>query len=389
MTERPAKLEWSPQQDAALKSVKAWFDDPNAPQVFRVFGYAGTGKTTLAIEIANEVKGDEGVSRDVAFAAFTGKAALVMQSKGCAGASTIHSLIYRVDEDAPGVPRFMLNDESRLTEAKLCIIDECSMVGAEIAHDLLSFGVKVLVLGDPAQLPPVQDAGFFTNAEPDEMLTEVHRQARDNPIIRMSMEVRAGNRLPYGDFGACKVLARTALRDDPAIVLKADQLLVGMNATRTRYNARVRELKGITEPVLQGVVPIKMPVAGEKLVCLKNDRAKYLFNGGIWSVHKIRKANPAMIHMVIAPEDAGGIARKTDVKVHPYFFEGREGELHWEQIKKTQQFTFGYALTVHKSQGSQWDDVMLFDESGVFRDDARRWLYTGITRAAERLTVVM
>ena len=69
------------------------------------------------------------------------------------------------------------------------------MVDEELGRDLLSFGKPVLVLGDPAQLPPVKGGGFFTEAEPDIMLTEVHRQAADNPIIRMSMVVREGGRL--------------------------------------------------------------------------------------------------------------------------------------------------------------------------------------------------
>lgn len=103
----------------------------------------------------------------------------------------------------------------------------------------------------------------------------------------------------------------------------------------------------------------------------------------------LRKANPVAVNMLVKPEDAGGIERSVDVRVHPFFFEGREGELTWEQTKDFQQFTYGYALTVHKSQGSQWNNVVLFDESGAFREDRARWLYTGVTRAAEQLTVVM
>jgi hypothetical protein len=194
------RLDWSPNQEVALDAVTTWFADPAGPQVFRLFGYAGTGKTTLAIEIANRI-GSKGNNK-VLFAAFTGKAALVMQSKGCTAASTIHSLIYTLDEDSTGeMPRFVLNEASALADAKLLIIDECSMVGAELAHDLLTFKVKVLVLGDPAQLPPVKDAGYFTECEPDAMLTEVHRQAQGNPIIRLSMDIRAGRQMPLGDMG--------------------------------------------------------------------------------------------------------------------------------------------------------------------------------------------
>lgn len=371
------KLDWSPYQEAALRSVLAWYNDPTAPQIFRLFGYAGTGKTTLAIEIANRVK--EQGNRTVKFGAFTGKAALVMRSKGCTDASTIHSLIYILDDASSGQPRFMLNEASDLADADLFIIDECSMVGAELAADILSFGVKVLVLGDPAQLPPVKDAGFFTEAEPDAMLTEVHRQAQGNPIIRLSMDIRAGKPMPLGDFGACRVVERSALRDDPMMVLRADQVLVGLNRTRIAYNGRIRVMKNIRKPT---------PEVDEKLVCLRNDRKLQLFNGGLWRVDRLRKSNAAAVRLVIEPEDAGVTKRKVDVKIHPFFFEGREDELKWEDRKLFQEFTFGYALTVHKSQGSQWNNVMLFNESGAFGPDRARWLYTGVTRAAEKLTVV-
>jgi exodeoxyribonuclease V len=234
-------MTWSAQQEQALVAVRQWFIDPASPQIFRLFGFAGTGKTTLSQEIANLVE-DDGDGK-VLYGAFTGKAALVMRQKGCRKASTIHSLIYSLDDDGTSIPKFVLNEDSAVKDAKLVIIDECSMVGAELAHDLLSFGVKILVLGDPAQLPPVQDAGFFTNRKPDFMLTEVHRQARDNPIIRMSMDVRAGKGLEHGDFGACKVLRRGEL--DPAEALAADMILVGTNVKRHICNRRHRELKKI------------------------------------------------------------------------------------------------------------------------------------------------
>ena len=174
---------WSPQQEEALKAVAFWLKQ-GEPQVFRLFGYAGTGKTTLARHLAEEAGGD------VVFGAFTGKAAMVLRSRGCKDARTIHSMIYRPKEVDSEEPSFVLNEQSAAAHASLIIIDECSMVDEELGRDLLSFGKPVLVLGDPAQLPPVKGGGYFTEAEPDMMLTEVHRQAADNPIIRLSMMVR-------------------------------------------------------------------------------------------------------------------------------------------------------------------------------------------------------
>src|SRR3954447_8475454 len=160
---------FSPQQDQALQAVSAWLAEkpggPGTQQIFRLFGYAGTGKTTLARHLAQNVDGK------VAFAAFTGKAAMVMRAKGCFGASTIHSLIYRARESGEETPSFDLWEDAPASKAKLIVIDECSMVDADLGRDLLSFGVPILVLGDPAQLPPISGGGFFTAEEPDMMLT--------------------------------------------------------------------------------------------------------------------------------------------------------------------------------------------------------------------------
>lgn len=371
LAERITESSWSPQQEQAIKAVKAWLKD-DSQQVFKLFGYAGTGKTTLAKELA------EGVRGKVLFGAFTGKASLVLRRKGCVGASTIHSMIYRIDEDnASWEPKFILNPDSPVADAALVVIDECSMVDAELGRDLLSFGTKVLVLGDPAQLPPVKGAGFFTEGDPDFMLTEVHRQARDNPIIAMSMKIRQGETLALGAYGSSLVIGRNQI--DAAAILAADQVIVGLNRTRQSYNGRIRTLLGRTGD---------MPVRGDKLVCLRNDRQKKLFNGSLWLVEKLKKARGDFVLMDVTPEDEQDEPRPTIVKVRREFFDGTDDTLHWEDKKGTQEFTYGYALTAHKSQGSQWNEVIVFNEASAFRDDAKRWLYTALTRAAEKVTVV-
>ncbi len=367
---------WSPQQEKALREVAAWAADRRAPQVFRLFGYAGTGKTTLARAIADDAGGA------VLFGAFTGKAAHVLHKKGCTGAATIHSMIYSVEDDGTDQPRFVLNRESGVKDASLVIIDEVSMVGEDLGRDLLSFGTKVLVLGDPAQLPPVKSEGFFTNCAPDLMLTEVHRQAKDSPIIAMATAIREGGRLQRGVFGGSRVISKADVTPDD--VMDADQVIVGMNRTRHTYNARMRTLLGY-----QG----ERPVVGDKLVCLKNDRLKKLLNGSIWTVEDTKRENGKdraanVTRLRALPEDATESARAVNIKVKNEFWSGGESDLAWEDKKGTDEFTYGYALTCHKSQGSQWENVTVFDESAAFRDDAKRWLYTALTRAADRVTVV-
>ncbi len=417
-------MEWSPEQDRALQAVDEWLKDPSQ-QVFRLFGNAGTGKTTIAKEFAKHVDGE------VHFAAYTGKAAHVLKMKGCAGASTIHSLIYhsrdqsaarlkqleldilyakheilaelahedRADVDwsrYPDIvklqaeidgerqncsrPLFQLNYESPVKVAKLVVIDECSMVDGQMAEDLLFFGTKVLVLGDPGQLPPVMGTGYFINAEPDFMLTEIHRQARDNPIIRMATQVRLGERLEEGPWGESLVrhvndIPRERLKE---IVSEADQVLVGKNATRRDYNKRMRAIK-------HGPDVGWIPVEDDKLVCLRNNHDVGLLNGAQWRVRQVVSADESRVNMEVASVDTGAFL---SVESHAHHFTGKTDPIPWWERKEAEEFDYGYAMTVHKAQGSQWDDVCVFDESFCFREDRHKWLYTAITRAAKRVTVV-
>lgn len=371
-------MAWSPQQETAIRQVRDWLKLRDGPQVFRLFGYAGTGKTTLAQELAKSVNGK------VLYATFTGKASLVLRKKGCANATTIHSLIYKADVDeATGVVTFLLDEESELANAQLLIIDEVSMVPEDLAHDLLSFGKRILVLGDPAQLPPVKGDGFFINSSPDAMLTEVHRQAQDNPIIRMSMDIRAGNRLKRGEYGDSLVISRDDVSQDRLreLVISADQVLCGLNKSRMNFNRRIRQLKGLSGGACEW-----RPDVGDRLICLRNNRKKHLFNGGLWSVKKVQD-KMGLFSIIAESLDEQRFPIK--VEVLEEFFNGTESGLDWKRRKKGDEFTYGWAITCHKSQGSQWDNVTIFDESGSFRDSWVNWLYTAVTRAAEKVTVVV
>jgi len=162
-------------------------------------------------------------------------------------------------------------------------------------------------------------------------------------------------------------------------VTLADQVLVGLNRTRRSYNKRMRELFGRES---------EFPEPGDKLVCLRNDKTKGLLNGGIWIVKTTATTRKKRLGLNVVPEDDP--ARKPlRIGVLPEFFQGGEEALTPKLRRESDEFDYGYALTVHKAQGSQWNSVVLFDESGAFREHRNRWLYTGITRAAERLTIVV
>ena len=240
------------------------------------------------------------------------------------------------------------------------LVHNCSMVDERVGKDLLSFGCKVLVLGDPFQLPPIYGGGFFTDAEPDVVLTEVHRQALDNPILHLATELRQTGCLPRQHPLLVKSLT-------PDMALAVDQLIVGRNRTRRACNRRMRALLGRES---------EFPEPGDKVVCLRNNHDLGLLNGATYIVTRSR-------------QNGAGLELKLDedleVLVHPEPFLG--GDVEWWREREAEKFDYGYALTCHKSQGSQWDKVGVIDESRAFGAHAARWLYTAVTRAAKELWV--
>lgn len=363
----------SGQQLSALDLVTRWLKtDARTDKIFRLFGYAGTGKTTIAKHLAGDLNGS------VVYAAFTGKAAMMMQRNGCEGASTIHSLIYRTVEGPDGKLSFRLDPDSAAAEADLIVLDECSMVDKRLAQDLLSFGTPILALGDPAQLPPVTGEGFFTNAEPDMMLTEIHRQAKDSPILRLATDIREGKPLAYGAYGTSRVVRDDSL--DLEEILAADQLLVGRNVTRNYYNEEFRRALGRSSD---------LPEIGDRLACQRNDHGLGIFNGGMFTVvsepRKSRFGGTLLLELksLDFPDH-----ENYRVRVRPELFTGDEDRLTLAEEKNTQRFRYGYALTAHKAQGSQWGNVIIEDESHVFNEHARNWLYTAVTRASDRVTLI-
>lgn len=394
-------MEWSPQQERALRLVEDWRRSASSPY-FVLGGYAGTGKTTLARHLAAGARGR------VYFASYTGKAAHVLRRSGVE-ATTVHRLLYlprdkcgerlrklegerdvllsrfpRPEEELTrlGVeirrerenlrrPEFTRNEESPLWDAALVVVDEYSMVDEQVGGDLLSFGCPVLALGDPGQLPPVRGRCFF--GSPDYVLTEIHRQALENPIVRLSAEVRAGRALSPGEYGQSRVVPRSEISDPDfgQLLVRADQVLVGMNSTRRRANRWAREVLGY-----QG----DAPVAGDKLVCLRNSHDEGLFNGQTWRVRKVAGRD---FYRLTLEGDDGEVVR---CLAHQDYFRGGDVDLDPARRKAANEFDYGYALTVHKSQGSEWDHVLVLDE---WRGrDREKWLYTALTRAVERVTVV-
>lgn len=419
-------------QGGALNKIEKWLLVPvTDAQVFRLFGYAGTGKTTL-LRYGLAQWGRE-IGADTLAATFTGKAALVMTRNGVI-AQTIHSLIYlpqqpteqeikefklkiekmkielageknsdlriklQIEVTAAEVklkhmydPDWTINDDSILRDATLLILDEVSMVNEKMATDLLSFGVKVLVLGDPGQLPPINGAGAFTNQQPDVMLTEIHRQAQENPIIRLSMMAREGKNIPYGIYSD-NVMKLSWGDIDPKEFIKADQVITGMNKTRMWLNNIMLRASGYTGPFPTG--------QGEKIICLKNDRKIGIVNGQFLTFEKIDSIREVHGGCMIARADVTTEDGK-NVGMHTIYLGHYLDHVQFDPEREERdtfikrgmvESTWGYALTVHKAQGSGWGNVIFFDD-GMFsrsrnQDDRNRLVYTAITRAENGLLIV-
>lgn len=359
-------------QTDVLRDINAWLRVPvSVSQEFYFAGFAGTGKSSLIAYLLGTT------NLRTLTATYTGKAANVLRQRGV-NASTIHSLIYTPIPDSDPV-EFVLDPDSALCAADLLILDECSMIGDDLADDLRSFGKKILVVGDPGQLPPVRGAGAFMRREPDAFLTEIHRQAAESPILRLATAARLGEPLPLCDLGAAAVRPydRVHLIVDPTA-----QVICGIHRHRWAITRVLREARGIDSHATP------YPTAGEPVLCCRNDKEEGLYNGMIGTA----ASDAALDHFGYVAFRATfeeGFERRISCQPTPFEEHLYATALPARRYERgIQLMDFGLVLTCHKSQGSEFSSVVLIDDSSHFREDRHRWLYTGITRAAERLVIL-
>jgi exodeoxyribonuclease-5 len=399
------KLTLTQEQESAMDQIMRW--RANGEWMFYLGGYAGTGKTTLLQEIINRLE------KAPICLAPTGKAASVLQKKLTnASVTTIHKALYKPilpslaeleDLEAqllanPGAEdlkeaireekrklaeeplRFMDNMVKEIAPGDLIMVDEASMVTSKMVDDLQRTEAKVLFVGDPGQLPPVQDTGFFSKREPDAILSQIHRQALGNPIIELSMMIRQGKEIPHRIENA-HILKREKSGYPIADLTKADQVLTGMNVVRRRVNRGMRKCKGF-----EGVFPVE----GEKLICLKNQFKHGWLINGVQCLSVSATRVDELGNRLLSVLYEGQLLRDLEVYHHPFeaHYNDRAEEDPWASRGQLAEFDYGYAITVHKSQGSEWDKVVMVDD-GLFRNrpkERRRWLYTAVTRAKDHLT---
>jgi exodeoxyribonuclease-5 len=373
------------EQQEAVDTIVKWYKSGKDPR-FKLAGLAGVGKTTIVKYVEDALALS---SRQIRYCAFTGKAAMVLTSKGTP-ATTMHKLMYEVTEDEE-TKEPIFTRLSRLDPIiKLIIVDEASMVSKELQTDLEYFKVPVLYVGDHGQLPPVGDGFSNLMQTPDIKLEKIHRQAEGNPIIFLSKMVRLGAKLPNKQYG--EGVIKMSLKDvTPTMLMSTDQILCGKNVTRKRLNNRIRELM----PSTKG--NIGSPMAGDKVIFLRNNWTKGYINGMQALVmseqlfdregHGVKEEDwwryPSGTRAMTLSSEMQDIF--TNV---PYDFKVFKGEAPDFKNRWIEALDFAYAITVHKSQGSQYYCPMVIEE---YLGDSKfhaKWLYTAITRAAQGLVWV-
>ncbi|MCL4384606.1 DEAD/DEAH box helicase [Patescibacteria group bacterium] len=387
-------MELSNDQKYALNQLMSWFKaTQKARPYITLGGFAGTGKSTLISQLRKNLYKDN-KELQVAFCSFTGKATRVLRQKlgeqkillENDRVSTIHSLIYSpiVDEKKKEIIGWKRQEE---IEADLIIVDEASMVDQAIWYDLMSYGKPIIAVGDHGQLPPI-NGNFSLMTKPDLVLTEIHRQAKENPIIDVSFLARTEGKIPVKIFGrGVKKLSRIEPETGEEVeellstFTPTTLLLCGYNQTRVRLNQFIRNKLGFGSDE---------PEANDRVICLRNNHEKEVYNGMLGTVAQIRTKNEDWYTATILMDEEeeayeGQISRKQfNLKDSMNFTDKRK------LIMQGDLFDFGYVLTVHKAQGSQAKKVVLFEErfSKMSEDDWRRWLYTGVTRAEEELVII-
>ena len=369
-----------------------------------IAGYAGAGKSTLVRFIIEELKTYGVKETDVCFACFTGKAAQVLLKKGNKNVITLHKLLYKsIPKESGGFVRI----PNPSIPYKIVVVDEVSMAPKTLMDLLFKHNVYVICLGDPFQLPPVdkKEDNHLLDA-PHIFLDEIMRQAQESEIIQLSMAIRENRPIEVFQGKEVQILNKEEL--NTGMLTWADQILVATNATRVSINTQMRQLLNFGE----------QPQDGDKIICLRNywdcfsDNEEPLVNGTIGILKnsfltkrylpRIVKSTDGLSHIDLI---MGDFISDSGMYFHSLEMDKKmidtgEFSLDWKTVyqlnrnPKTRdipplEFTYGYAITCHKAQGSEWDKVLVIEEKFPFdKTEHARWLYTAVTRSSEKLVLV-
>ena len=383
-------MKFSQKQQEVFDEIMHFFLE-SEEMVYIFSGVAGSGKSTIINEINNLLRKE--FEKSVAVITLTGKAVSTLKGKGIHCAKTIHSYMYDpILDENENLIGFEPVDPDELLEDYI-IIDEGSMVNEEIFEDVYNLGKKLLIVGDVNQLPPISKTDFNIMDESDFRLEEIHRLAEDNPIIQLSQHILSADSLPR-NFASehIKFLQRNKMKEHfEQHHEDYDIILCGMNKTRHMLNRTVRKIKGNIG---------HLPVNGERVTCLRNDKSQGIFNGEMFEVYSrslydfkvkgvpqelsqyIVKGDNGFYSNVVVHDDVWG---GDDVYMKYFFEKDNEGT---SKKRLLNLFDFGEATTVWRSQGSEYQNLSFMDEDVSFFVDRSKFRYTAVTRSKDKITII-
>ena len=367
-----------------------------------ISGYAGSGKSTLVRFIIDALDVEED---RVCYSAFTGKAAEILRKKGNKNVCTLHKLLY---DHFPKSTGGFFRKPKEFLGYDIVVVDEVSMAPKTLMDLLFSHQVYVICLGDPFQLPPIdKDEDNQLLNKPHIFLDEIMRQAQESEIIRLTMKIREGEDIETFNGNEVKILPSTQLTT--GVLQWGDQVLTATNAKRQMINTKMRSLLGFEGG----------PQDGDKLICLRNYwedisdvDGNSLINGTIGILNNSFKTERYIPRFINSPipyfdilvgdlviPETDDFYRMTEIDYKMLttgdkccdwrlsYQLGRLRPRYGEIVPK--EFTYAYAITVHKAQGSEWDKVVVVEESFPFKKtEHAQWLYTACTRASEKLVLI-
>lgn len=381
--------------DLAIQKYK------NKEKFIVISGYAGSGKSTLVRFIIEALEIPE---EEICYCAFTGKAAEVLRKKGNPNSLTLHKLLY---ENYPRKDGTFYRRPKLSLEYKVVVVDEISMAPKEMIDLLLKFPVFCIFLGDPFQLPPIcKDTDNGLLEHPDVFLDEIMRQAAESEIIQLTMKIR--NHQPISYFKGKEVMVIPKSELLTGHLTWADMIICGTNNQRLTTNKEMRKILGYEKDIEEGE---KVIVKRNYWDCLNFD-FEPLVNGSVGYINNIRESY-AVIPKYIKNLDNYFIEsfnanfRPEVGSIYPEFkFDKRflieevsdiTPQIEYQIRRNTfleipdipLRMTYGYAITCHSAQGSQWDKVLVLEEKFPYdKEEHARWLYTACTRPAQKLVLV-
>lgn len=381
-----------------------------APKTVTIGGYAGTGKTFLLSQFRKSFF-EQYKHRTVAFCTFTGKASAVLKNKLIEAdalyerdfVGTIHSLIYRpitILDPKLGTHVIVGWDRKEYDEFNhdIIVIDEASMVDHKVFIDLQSYNKPIVAVGDHGQLPPV-NGKFNLMQSPLFKLTEIHRQEEGSPIIELSKFIRQHSYIPKNKIMSQDVFTVSWKRQDCKDFFwsKVDFLnpeiitLCAFNKTRAFLNKKIREKLGFNSP---------QPYPGERLLCLSNNRSIGIMNGQLCTVVFVMPESKKMYRITVQLDGTNEYIeclcpKENFGRIQYQFHERNKKQIEQKKYANDKgqhigHFDYGYCTSVHKSQGSEWNKVILFEQFTRLwdKDIITRWLYTAVTRSKKKLFVI-